>query len=218
MILNIFLLSILFISIIFNARIGMAPVIMSGLVLIVFSKQRFKLISASVIFIFIFTNYILITSFSVQNEESIEWGLTFFQETIDLLGGKKTYHTYSELSTSMTFFPDTLLGLFFGEGRRIFGTNIYQNSDIGYIQQIFLGGLFYLTLLLMFLWYLFKKAYKYTEDKMLLIIFILTLLVVNYKGNALFISSGFFRLFTFYYVYIMLNSKFYLNDRTRSTK
>jgi len=196
----------LFISIIFNSRIGIAPVVISIILIIVNGQVSLKSVFIISISILIGYNIFLYSSFTDQNETSLMWGLSIFNDAYDLIQGKESNAGYNVLFTEMLFFPSDFSGLFFGNGQKIFASNIRQ-SDVGYIIQIFRGGLVYLSIMMFFLFFLFRRCFKINQNKLLPILFFLTMIVVNIKGDALFNPSGFFRLFAFYYVYSVFASK-----------
>jgi hypothetical protein len=103
----------------------------------------------------------------------------------------------------MFFFPKNTNEFLFGTGEDIF-LNIKRSSDVGYVLQIFKGGIFYLIILLFFLILMYRRVRRIDHDKFLPIFFILVILIANIKGDSLFLSGGFFRLFTLYYVYEIL--------------
>lgn len=203
----------LFISILFNARIGFSSGFIAIVLVLLFKQFNFK----SILFIFIILyigNYALLdTSFYQHNEMSIKWGMRFFSDTknIDSQNPSSTYYQLSQ----MFFLPPNLMGLIFGEGGKALVDG--KSSDVGYVNQIFIGGLVYLTLMFLFLAYMFKRNYKYSTNKLYPIFFLLTIIVVNVKGDALFVPSGFFRLITFYYVYSIFTIKndYSLNNSNR---
>lgn len=49
--------------------------------------------------------------------------------------------------------------------------------------------------------HMYKRNIKLSDDKFLTIVFITTLIVANIKGNAFFVPTSFFRLFTLFYTY-----------------
>ncbi len=198
----------LFISIIFNARIGIVPVVIA-IVLYITTNRKFSFTKIIVLALTIYIGFWALTSssFSAKNTTSLEWGLSFFTDTFNFLTGKDQNSNYSVLFENMLFIPDNTMDLFFGTGQNIFLKG-EKTTDVGYVLQIYQGGLFYLTLMLLFLIYLFWRCYKKSRDKFLPILFVLTILIVNIKGNALFMSHSFFRLFTFYYMYVIVYKKF----------
>lgn len=190
----------LFISIIFNARIGIAPVAIS-IILLVFNGQiSIKSVFLVSIIIFIGYNIFLFSSFTEQNETSLMWGLSIFNDALDLIEGKQINAGYNVLFTDMLYLPPSLSELFFGTGQKV-SASITKQSDVGYIIQIFRGGLIYLAIMIFFLSYLFMRSLKINSNKLLPILFFLTIMIANIKGDAFFKPSGFFRLFAFYYVY-----------------
>ena len=193
---------LLFISIIFNARIGIAPVAIS-LILLLFSKQlkiRIFLIIAVIVITgnWFFNN----SSFSQENEKSLEWGLSIFEDTFNFIQGEDDSSNYSVLTDDMSFLPNKSIHIIFGEGRSVFGI-AEKSSDIGYVNQIFMGGIMYLGIMLIFLWYLYRKCRENSTNRIFVMLFVLTILVANIKGDAFFMPNGFTRLFIFYYVYQM---------------
>src|SRR5690606_29985192 len=53
----------------------------------------------------------------------------------------------------MLYFPSTVLGLIFGEGRYVFGNPNDVQSDVGYVNDILFGGLIYFG-------FYFRSLYK----------------------------------------------------------
>jgi len=201
----------LFISILFNARIGFICLII-GLSLMLL-KRKVKILN-TVIFLFIaFVGYILFfkSNFFIGNSASLKWGFNFFNDTVKFITGQETQVTnYTILFNRMFFSPEKFINLLFGEGRIVFYAT--KGSDVGYINEIFVGGLVYLILLLSFLFYMFVRNINNTTNKAFTALFFLTLLAVNIKGDALFVSNGFFRLISFYYIYCILLKRFDSNS------
>ncbi len=198
----------LLVSIMFNARIGLVPVLISLFLLIVNKKiNLFYIITFSSI-IFLAYWFLFYSSFAKQNETTLKWSLGIFKDAQNFMTGKSdnksTNFTY--LFGSMFFLPSDFCGLIFGTGSNVF-YNGSRNSDIGYVNQIFQGGLLYLLIMLLFLWKMFKRNCINTSNKLLPIMMFLTICVVNYKGNAFFVPSGFFRLISFYYIFSIFTSK-----------
>jgi hypothetical protein len=141
------------------------------------------------------------SSFVSENEKSMEWGLSFFEDTFSVFSkGDTSGSNYEILTEDMLFFPKSVFGLFFGEGRSVF-TEGNQTSDIGYVNQIFAGGLFYLIMMITFMWYMYRRSMFYGAEKFYSILFFISLMVINVKGGAFFVSNGFYRFFTLYYIY-----------------
>lgn len=196
---------LLFISILFNARIGFAVVIMGVILMLAFRK--INLFSFFIVIMLIFmVPYLNFSNFINNNDRSLEWGFSFFTDTFNLIFGLDSsgVSNYSILSDTMVFLPEKEINILFGEGRSVFDA-LGKDSDIGYINQIFIGGIFYLGLLFFYLGFMVKRFISYSENYFFALLFMLTIIICNIKGSAFFISTGFFRIFTLYYVYSIYN-------------
>ncbi len=191
----------LFISILFNARIGFSAVFISIVLLLIFKRLKFKTIFVGLI-IFIFGSFFVQnSSLFTDNDDSLAWGFSFFKDTFSVISGRDTSDSnYDILFNEMLVFPNTIHGFIFGEGRSAYGVAV-NSSDIGYINEILTGGVVYLLIIMFFMHYLYRRNLIYTYDKYYTLLFIFVLLVVNVKGIALFVPNGFFRLFIFFYIY-----------------
>jgi hypothetical protein len=198
----------LFISILFNARIGFSVVIITLVLMLIHKRINFRAILGTTIVCFVAFQIYNTSSLVSVNNSGLEWGLSFFEDTFNFLKGDSSDSNYGVLSDDMLIFPSNVLSLLFGEGRSLFGLD-NGGSDIGYVNQIFAGGIVYLSILFSFQFYLFKKYNYCIEDKLFFTILFLTLLVVNIKGNAFFVSVGFTR---FIILYLIISLKIY-NDK-----
>jgi len=193
----------LFVSILFNARIGFACIIIA--IFLMLFRRKSKIFNIFIFGAVLCIGYFFLfkSNFSKNNLHSLHWGFSFFNDTLRFISGHDSgFSNYSVLLNKMIFFPSNIFNIIFGEGRIVFGTKI--NSDIGYINQIFIGGIIYLILMLLFLFYMFIRSINISTNKLYPILFFLTLIIVNIKGDAFFVPRGFFRLITFYYVYCVL--------------
>jgi len=209
----IYLLPIIFllISIIFNARIGLSVVAVALLLLLVSGQIRFLNFCLFATIIYLSFWFLTKSSFFLENETSLNWGLGIFGDTKNFIQETNDNSNYTALFGRMLFLPSHSMDLIFGNGKNVYLATD-KSSDIGYIIQIFRGGILYLSFMLFFLWKMFKRNYNYTSKKIIPVLFILSLLIVNIKGNAFFVSSPFFRLITFFYVYSIFTSKNLINS------
>ena len=90
------------------------------------------------------------------------------------------------LVNDMLFFPEGN-DLIFGTGKRVYGSQLLHNSDIGYVNDIFMGGIIYITILYSGVCiYLFKNWKKTRfEDRVIIICSIITLVISNIKGECM---------------------------------
>lgn len=183
------------ICVLFNARIGFVPVIIGALVYMYYNfnmKQFFVLILS------LFVGYFLLfqSDLFLKQKETIEWGLDFFVQISDFTSGntKAEDNTFDTLFGSMLVLPSDELSWIFGTGENIFGKFHGKTSDVGYIIQLTFGGIIYLALIFALMFFLVKLFSKFSDDeKRIGLIIILTLLIVNIKGNV-FSTVGVFRL------------------------
>ena len=116
------------------------------------------------------------------------WITQSFTEVFAWIKGGENQGTIDTLS-KMLLFPNGW-GMVFGEGFRLYGNSMgYIHSDIGYVNDMFMGGLIYCTILYITIFrYLadFKSRTMIMSHKFLLsFMFILSLSIANYKGEAL---------------------------------
>jgi len=203
----IFYLIPLLISILFNARVGFFVVIISFLFFVSRFLSLKTVIISSLLFIIAFL-LLYNSNISHSNSSTIEWGSSFVNETIDFFSGKKVESsTYTALINKLNVFPEDTFNFLFGEGHYIIG----KGSDVGYINQIFVGGIFYLIFLLLIMFFLFYNFNSLTESTSLTLFFFISIIIVNIKGPAFLTSISFWRVIMLIYVFSKLNNIKYLD-------
>lgn len=187
------LLPFFLIAILFNARIGFAPVILSVIILNIFSFDYKRILG---IFSFVFAFYLLYqhTSLFEDYKKTIEWGLDFFTQSFDFASsGTSSHSTFSVLFDDMAVFPNNAFSWMFGSAENLF-ISPTRNTDIGYLIQLNYGGLLYLALLGLVMLNISKYFFKLNKiSRLILLLIILTILITNIKGN-IFIPVGSIRL------------------------
>lgn len=107
--------------------------------------------------------------------------------------------TDSETTTAEVLFSDRFWNIpigktiLFGSGHTIYGAEGYPNSDVGYVNDLWLGGIIGCVLLYGAFVLLFIKAFKNAAKlniKMLVIFFALSILVFQIKANAIMFNAG----------------------------
>ena len=135
----------------------------------------------------------------VIDTQWLEWIFRSFEEILLLFHSNKS-STFSKL-IEFIFIPQGI-SLFFGYGSRVFGNYgleiVNKMSDIGYINELWRGGLIYIIVFYTCLFILIKKTYiiskNYFNKKYsicITAILLFFLLISNYKGEALSGSSIF---------------------------
>ena len=182
------------ITIFLNGRTGLIVYVITTLIclLIIGIKQKkmykfFKILLIGTICFIIFINIskILIPS-------SYSFVKSLVNDTINFLFLGELTGNYASLFDSFLFFPKGI-NLLIGHSTQVIGTagykyNIYKSSDIGYVNDIFLGGISY-AFSLYIIYYIFikKKLTKnnknYFTYNLFTKIIILSLIIANYKGE-----------------------------------
>lgn len=92
------------------------------------------------------------------------------------------YQGYDSLLDSMLFFPEDFMTWVFGNGTYAFFAK--RASDLGYVNDLFFGGLLYLSLEFFSLYFLYKKARKADYLQNILPLLFMVLIVLHYKGSV----------------------------------
>lgn len=191
---------IFLISIFVNARIGIFPVFIILFYFIII-KRKVKLSLFIAIFVFALTqiNY----ESDYVDVKTIKYALDFFSETDKLISGSNEKTTF-DILLEMIIFPSNIKDLIFGSGYSLFG-KLNKSSDIGYILQIWFGGIIYLSLLLSLVVLMAKKIVKIKNYNWFLYLFLGTILVCNIKGYFISNNSAFRLLILIYVGLIYIN-------------
>lgn len=207
-------LPVLIICIMFNARVGFSALIVGvGF----YYAYNFKILNILATVIVLFSLFFIVTETSLfeKQKETIEWGLDFFTQSSDFLSGKKSDdNTFDTLFGDMFILPDTEEAWLIGNGINIFGRTSGGTSDIGYILQLYYGGIIYLALLFLIVLALFKKVKGLPKKEFFIgSSFLVTIILCNIKGNV-FIPIGTMRLIILLVMWFVISNKNKLSLRT----
>lgn len=195
------------IAVSFNARIGFIPLI----VITLFNFLSFKGIKN--IFIIIILGLIItliVDHYSPEIIEKItlfkEWKLGLFYQISDIFF--KT--NYLDSGTILDFYfkyfivlPKTFFEWIFGTGKTLFGA-YGQSSDIGYVLQLYYGGLIFLILILTLMFYMSFRLYKNLGfNNWFFVLFITAIFLLNVKGFVFAATPGGRLLFLLYYYFLL---------------
>lgn len=114
-------------------------------------------------------------------------------------------NTVDDLLQQHMHFPTSLGGLAFGEGAYIYGDALRQ-SDLGYINYIYIGGIAVLVFMAGFLARIVRRMARTSGDHALPLVVAVVLLLAHAKGLFLFWPGGLSRLGVFLYVTSVLRS------------
>lgn len=194
-----FYIPFLLISILFNARIGIVAL---PLIIIIHGSLSFfsfktKDILKSFKIIFLMALFMSILVISVVNF----FDLSYFQSTLMWL-----YETFDDsgqaeninILKNHIFLPDKPSGVLFGQGRYLTMNRAETfNSDIGYVNYLFFGGLLFSLILYIIIIEISLLAYLNSEniyERSIVIAIFFLVIVANFKGVA-FTSNSFITAF-----------------------
>lgn len=204
-----FLLVLIIITIIFNARIAFVPILVSFFYLIFFNRGDSRNIRS---FILTIAGFSLLSICMLKLYPSLynEWGLSFFSDLTSTISGEGD-GTLNTLTGSMWVVPDNAFDFIFGTGENLFHSRT-SNSDVGYILQLNYGGLVLLILVLSYFVYISHRIFKVLSiHHWFTLIFIVSVFVLNFKGFYLAAIPG-PRFLTFLYVYYIYSSRKQINS------
>lgn len=185
------------IAILLNGRIGLIVFAISTAIAIIFilvrKGQTLRIAKISLYFV----NIILLSVIAIYilSPNTFKWILNGFESTILYIVKGEKIGNYSALADSMISFPQGI-GFVFGYGHRIIGdlgrSKGFNPSDIGFINDMYLGGIVYISILygsvLLFFNHRLKKNIDFKNifsEKILSAVLIISLLITNLKGEAM---------------------------------
>lgn len=202
---------LLSLGVMYNARIGLLPILISFAFLIFSGSLKnlgfFILLSLIVLFSIYSFNPVLYDRVLFNQE----WVLEFFYEISDSLFGTNMSVTNSMtldlLTDKFIVLPQTLFSWIFGTGEFLF-TKAGMNSDIGYIIQLYYGGLI-LTILLgvLNILFFFRLIRLRGFSDWFTVVFVLSVLALNFKGFLFAATPGGRMLFLLYMCFILSSKK-----------
>lgn len=153
-------------------------------------KQKRGLLVYFVLFVLIL--FLVIFFKNEEISKTIEWGLSMFNDISNFFSGKKTGNI-AVLLDEMVFLPEKKLSFLFGTGNIAINENGHT-SDISFINQIFLGGFFYMFVIMFFCLYLTFFSYRRTRSFSFATLVFFSLLFMNIKGMDPTLPNGLIRL------------------------
>lgn len=199
-----------FLSVIVNARTGLFPIGMTLLYLLSRTVIKIKIITLLKMGLAGLIGGALLIKIFNAIPDILDFFLDFFDQlSFMFVEGQLEDSGYSK----MFFLPETMTGFIFGEGRRAVG--IMDRSDIGYVNQIFYGGIIFAGSLVLYEYMVFRKVLKWSKERIFAAIFFISMFIFNYKG-AWFADglSAFVRLWMLYY-FVLVHNKIEPNKIVR---
>lgn len=188
-----------------NARTGLIPIIITFLYVVF---RNIKTFQVSFFIVLGIVTIAVITFIGKLGEEyygTIEFISRFFTSSFDFFIKGDTGDDYYGALEGFIHFPKTFFGILFGEGRTMFG-DANTSSDIGYVNQIYTGGLIYLTTLIILQIKIYKKMLFRYEVRFFVFLLFATAFIINFKGISFCMSEGFSRFVMLFY-FVLLHNK-----------
>ena len=195
---------------IINARTSIIILSMGLLLMFVFSSFNKNSILRKILSIVLLASSILIflLVFSRMEGSTKDWIDQGLLEITNFFKGEDVgYFTY--MTNKQRYLLPENSGLIFGEGIRVMGgyNKIGYFSDIGFINDIWLGGLVYLLLIYGFYFHLLFEIFKgKVTNKFISLFFFGIFIVANIKGFV-FITNDIITVFYILYFYLVILKK-----------
>lgn len=208
---------LLLFSSIINARVGIVVFIIA-LIIALFASAKITLKNIMVLFIICLMISLLpkVFTYFLNGTETFDWIETGMNSITDFIFEKDTSGEYVEYATNAEKYRVPKgLSFFFGTGNISTRGNAHYASDVGFINDMWLGGIFYVVPLL---FYFIKRTFQMTKfyySKSPLrniagIITIIMFLLVNIKGRCFSwneITNLWFLIYTFMITFDLYTQK-----------
>lgn len=198
---------VFFVAAIINARTGVFPFFIALIFILFRSLRKFSIKYLLIIGMFVLAGIIAFNYLERKNPEMYDYLYGFF--TFFSSSNNFEQSSYSR----MWFFPETLQGLIFGEGRNVFGigdnpnSSVGTTSDIGFVRNVFLGGIVFLFLLLIEQFTLFRNMYKRSGKELFVLVLGLSVLIFHFKGSLCYITTAVSRFVLLFYFVLVYNTR-----------
>lgn len=191
------------ISVIINARTGVFPIALTIIFLLCKYLFNFKLANVAKLILGALAALGLVAIIISQIPDVKIFIIDFFDQ-LSLFFGEDGLTDSSYVK--MISFPNSIVGLIFGEGYSLYGIDDkWEASDIGYVNQIYIGGIIFAGLLLLYEILVYKKIMKQSKEYIFSTIFFLSMLVFNYKGMNFYAGGAYIKLYILYYFVLVHN-------------
>ena len=200
-------LPLIFFAILINSRSGGLAVIIGFVVYALFNRKFSAL--ASISFISIFLIFVIKNlDLGWINDGTMTFITDFFDQLSNILKGDRD-NTYIGIYTGYQFvLPDNLFEWIFGRGFSLMGNKYgVASSDVGYLNDLAIGGLLYV----LFVYKAYWKLFKLINVRWFYIASVTIFVVLNIKGCAL-DTNGLSRIFALVVFYESLHLKAYKNE------
>lgn len=198
-----FVLPLMILSIILNARTGLLISIICVLTYSFFSIKYRSLLWTVLSVLIAFLGFLWLLPQLNLAGGSESFIMEFYNDIVNVFqtGNMSESETYNHLTAGNPW-PQSFEEWLFGIGKDIMYVH-GRSSDIGYLGQLNYGGLLYFIPLYAFIFQMFKKWKKINKAEAYL--FLIALLVTNIKGD--FLGTTFFDFLFIFYVYRVMSNQ-----------
>lgn len=189
-----FYIPLLLFSSIINARTGLVVFGIGAIFVFLDLKQAsMSMIVKTIAFILVMIIFINLGSGIIEkySPETYEWLRTGILDIFDFTSGNSYSNTsyFNYVTDSSKFELPNGLAFFFGTGKTTTRANSLMTSDIGFVNDFWLGGLFYIVMIFLLYKKMIYNAYRYVNikydvSKIIMLGFVVVLLICNIKGRA----------------------------------
>ena len=180
---------LLLFSIVVNARTALISLPIVYLVSFLFrarknfTRELFEI--TVIVFMVVFAGALVLGLYQTSSESlTLLWWIgSGIEEVLQYAETGQAEGNLDSLTGSMWFFPSDL-GFVFGLGENVF-TNQYRNSDIGYVVNIFYGGLVFSAILYFsYAYFIVRSVRSSAAERILFFSLLFLLFLSNYKGQV----------------------------------
>lgn len=194
-----------------NSRTGFAIFLVAVCIFLISQLRKGNLTAIAKVLL-VALSIIIIISISIGmgliGTSTLSWITTGFESVVNAITGREVAYQVGSLQNSMfneRFWklPDNLMGFLFGTGHSIFAAGSYLgvSSDVGYVNYIWICGLFGTVFILYIIAKWFGNGIKKTTDpnlKTVRIFLCVSFFLMFIKGNVLTHTAG-----TFFAILVM---------------
>lgn len=216
----IFFVPLLLFSAVINARTSFVVMLYGIILLVIMSIKgrkallKFMLTVLAMILIIPFIMQFMSDSFGLISD----WISDGFIEIVSFLQGENTGY-FEIIFTYFIRFPEGA-SLLFGTGSTIFGIG-FGGSDIGYVNDVWLGGLFFISIIYPTIMSYYIRIYKINDElvKFISALFFGTFLIGNIKGRIVSTNEFMYLSVLLSAIFILYkNENFFKKDKLKSEK
>ncbi|MCK4620873.1 MAG: hypothetical protein KAT62_01530 [Desulfuromonadales bacterium] len=198
------------ITVVFNARIGLVPIVFFVIYALFTGKylKSFFVIAVCLLSVLLTFKISQLLGFDLNGSilfSNMDWVLRFFSDIYNYIFFSNEIGKSSTMGTifgDFLIFPDTVQQLFFGRGESLV-LKEGMNSDVGFILQLNYAGVFYLLTILFFIFFTTFRLVRIVGIGHWFVIFYFVLLIIlNTKGFVFAATPG-GRLLPLLYMYFI---------------